>query len=266
MAKRGTADLLATVLGPPHDSRTMAELVAHRLRALIVDGQLPPGTPLRLVQISKRLGVSSMPVRDALRLLEGDSLVEIVPRKGAIVSELSIEDAEETYAVRTAYEALAARHAARRLTDGDLGDIRAAFDRMVEAQRAGDLRSFIDADHVFHQRLYQASGRERLIDSISDLVDRSRRYSPYVYQTWLPLDHALSEHRPILAAIESRDADLLERLTYEHMSAAATRLVSVIGRDDAQVMAHQSGHKGAPSTSVGDRGVVRARADLPGDW
>ncbi len=206
----------------------MAEVVAQRLRTAIVDGQLPPGTPLRLARISERLGVSVMPVRDALRQLEAERLVDIAPRRGAVVTELSIEDAEETYAVRVALEALAARHAVARLSDADIGEIREAFGRMAEAQRSGDLGTFIDADHVFHHRLYQASERDRLIRNIAELVARSRRYAPYAYRAWLPLDNALAAHRPILEAIEARDPILVERLTFEHMSAAAARLVAAV--------------------------------------
>jgi DNA-binding GntR family transcriptional regulator len=221
-------DVLDAVLGAPQDSRTMAEMVAQRLKMAIVDGQLPPGTPLRLAQVSARLGVSVMPVRDALRQLEAERLVEIRPRRGAVVTDLSIEDAEETYAVRVALEALAARHATERLTDADLDEIREAFDHMTDAQRSGDLRAFIEADHVFHHRLYQASQRDRLIRNISELVDRSRRYAPITYRAWQPLDAGIAAHRPILEAIEARDPALVERLTFEHMSAAATRLVTAL--------------------------------------
>jgi DNA-binding GntR family transcriptional regulator len=228
MPRRRGEEILDAVLGTPQDSRTMAEAVAQRLKTAIVDGQLPPGTPLRLAPISERLGVSIMPVRDALRQLEAEHLVVITPRRGAVVTELSTEDAEETYAVRVALEALAARHGTRRLTDADLDEIREAFERMTDAQRAGDLRAFIEADHVFHHRLYQASHRESLIRNISELVDRTRRYAPYTYRAWLPLDNALAAHRPILEAMEARDAALVERLTCDHMSAAASRLLTAL--------------------------------------
>jgi DNA-binding GntR family transcriptional regulator len=231
VAWRRSDEVLDAVLGAPQDSRTMAEMVAQRLKTAIVDGQLPPGTPLRLAQVSKRLGVSVMPVRDALRQLEAERLVDLTPRRGAVVTELSIEDAEETYAVRVALEALAARHATARLTDKDLDEIREAFARMSEAQRADDLHAFIEADHVFHHRLYEASQRDRLIRNISELVDRSRRYAPYAYRAWQPLDVGIAAHRPILEAIEARDPALVERLTREHMSAAAARLVSAVQRE-----------------------------------
>jgi DNA-binding GntR family transcriptional regulator len=252
-SRRGST-VLDVVLGPPHDSRTMAEAVAQRLKPLIVDGQLPPGTPLRLSQLSERLGVSVMPVRDALRLLEAERLVEIVPRRGAVVTELSVEDAEETYAVRVALEALAARRAAEKLTDEDVAELREAFAQLTAAQRSGDLGAFIEADHIFHSRLYQASGRERLIRNISELVDRSRRYAPYAYRSWQPLDAALAAHRPLFEAILARDAALVERLTSEHMSAASTRLVTLIQREAeerARAQAPRRRRRGDPAATKG---------------
>lgn len=229
---RGREDpLLADVLGGPHDIRTMAETVADRLRKLIIDGQLPPGTTLRLAPLAQQLGVSIMPVREAFRLLESERLVVVTPRRGAVVAELSIDDIEETYAIRVALEGLAARHATDRLSAGDLADIGALFDEMGQAKEAGDLQAFIFADRAFHRRLYQSSGRDHLIHMIAELEGRSQRYAPYVYGAWQPLDIALRAHRPLLDAIEAGDPALVEARTREHMSAAAARLLASVRRE-----------------------------------
>ncbi len=220
--------VLAQALGGRHDSRTMAETVAARLRDPIIDGQLPPGTVLRLARIAEQLGVSIMPVREAFRLLEGEGLVRITPRRGAVVSELSLDDIEETYAVRVALEGLAARRATERLTARDRAEIGECYEQMARAREQGDLRAFIEADHDFHMRLYVASGRDHLIQSISDLTNRSRRYSPYGYRRWQTLDVALDAHIPILEAIDAGDAALAERLTGEHMAAAGARLLEAV--------------------------------------
>jgi DNA-binding GntR family transcriptional regulator len=231
MKPRRHLSVVEAALREPQESPTISQSIAQRLKGLIIEGQLPPGTLLRLAEIADRLGVSVMPVRDALRLLEADKYVVLTPRRGAIVAELSVEDAEEIYAMRVALESLAARHAAGRLTAVDIAEIREAFGRMAAAQRSGDLPSFIEADHDFHQRLYFASGRDRLIRSISELVDRSRRYSPYAYRSWQPLDIAMAAHQPLLSAIEARQPDAVAALTEQHMAAAARRLVAEILRE-----------------------------------
>jgi DNA-binding GntR family transcriptional regulator len=229
---RGQQDsVLADVLGGPHDTRTMAETVAQRLRGLIIEGQLPPGTALRLAPLADQLAVSIMPIREAFRLLEAERLVVVTPRRGAVVTELSIDDIEETYAVRVALEGLAARHATERLTAADLADIGKLFEQMAQAQEANDLKSFIAADREFHLRLYAASGRDNLVRLISELVNRSQRYAPYVYGAWQPLDIALRAHKPLLDAIEAGDPMLVEERTREHMSAAGARLLASAQRE-----------------------------------
>ncbi len=228
MARSEQDAVVAQALGGPHDSRTMAETVAARLRDPIIDGQLPPGTVLRLARIADQLGVSIMPVREAFRLLETEGLVVVTPRRGAVVSELSVDDIEETYAIRVALEGLAARRATERLNFQDRAEIREYYERMSSAMEQGDLRAFIEADHDFHMRLYVASGRDHLIQTISDLTNRSRRYSPYGYRTWQTLDAALGSHIPILDAIDAGDAALAERLTGEHMAAAGARLLEAV--------------------------------------
>ena len=231
MARGQQNGVLAEVLGGPHDSRTMAETVAQRLRALIIEGQLPPGTTLRLARVADQLAVSIMPVREAFRLLEAERLLVVTPRRGAVVAELSVDDIEETYAIRVALEGLAARHATERLTAGDLAEIGALFERMTQAKEMNDLQSFISADNDFHMRLYAASGRARLVRLISELTNRSRRYAPYVYGAWQPLDIALRAHRPLLDAIEAGDPVLVEARTREHMSAAGARLLASVQRE-----------------------------------
>ena len=224
-------DALEGILATPDLTLTLAESVAIRLRGLILDGTLPPGTPLRLAPLAQRLGMSVMPVRDALRLLEADRLVVVTPRRGSVVSPLSIEDAEEIYAVRVALESLCARHAAERLTDADIAALELRFTEMDDAERNGDLQSFIDADHLFHSTLYRLADRPRLLAQIADLTERSSRYLPFLYRAWQMAENPLDAHRPLLSAIRARDADLIGELTREHMEAATRRLLAVIGDD-----------------------------------
>ena len=224
-------DALESLLATPTLKLTLAESVAIRLRGLILDGTLPPGTPLRLAPLAQRLGVSVMPVRDALRLLEADRLVVVTPRRGSVVSPLSIEDAEEIYAVRVALESLCARHAAERLTDADITALELRFAEMDDAERNGDLQSFIEADHLFHSTLYRLADRPRLLAQIADLTERSSRYLPFLYRAWQMVEDPLDAHRPLLSAVRARDADLIGELTREHMEAATRRLLAVIGDD-----------------------------------
>jgi DNA-binding GntR family transcriptional regulator len=228
----GKDEALADIIGGPADTPTLAETVAERLRELIITGQLQPGAELRLAPLAKQLGVSIMPVREAIRLLESERLVVVRPRRRAVVAELSTEDIEETYAVRVALEGLAARHATERLTAADLAEIESRFKDMTRAMNDGDLNSFIAADRDFHMRLYATSRRERLIQTIADLERQSQRYASYVYSSWQPLDIALRAHQPLLDAIEAGDPALVEQRTIEHMSSASARLLAAVHREE----------------------------------
>jgi DNA-binding GntR family transcriptional regulator len=221
---------LEEIVGGPAEAQTLAATVSQRLRRLILDGQLPPGTTLRLSRLAVSLGVSVQPVREALRRLEAEGLVVLTPRRGATVAELSVADAEETYALRVALESLCAGRAARRLADADIAELGRLFKRMESAEKAGELTSFIDADHAFHGYLYGVSGSSRLTRMIAELQERSRRYLPSLYEAWQTVEDPLDAHRPLLAAIEDRDPARVEALTREHMTQAGERLLLAIER------------------------------------
>jgi DNA-binding GntR family transcriptional regulator len=221
---------LDEVLGGPADSKTLAATIAQRLRALILDGQLQPGARLPLTDIAASLGVSVMPVREALSRLEAERLVVMRPRRGAIVARLTVEDAEEIYAMRVALEALCARRAAERLRPSDVADLEDIFRQLETAHETDNLDAFIACDRAFHSHLYEISGRDRLVRNIHDLQDRCRRYLPHLYHGWEMAENPVEAHRPLLTAIQARDPVLVERLTREHMQQAADRLLKEIMR------------------------------------
>ena len=222
------SELLDEALGKPPDQRTISQQVAARLRDLIIEGKLPPGTPLRVNPLADRLGMSAMPVRDALKLLEVERLVESTPRRGAVVSALSEEDIEEIYAMRSALEGICAGHGAERATDEDIAELDQLIAELEGAQQADDLETFMRIDRAFHDRIYAISGRERIVRSVGELLARSQRYATHSYRHWGPLDRALEEHRAIFDAVRARDGALAQRLTRKHLEDAAERLLIAV--------------------------------------
>ena len=142
----------------PQPRETLTDAAAGALRALIFSGRLPPGTPLRLNQLAARLGMSVMPVREALRALEADRLVTFRAHHGATVADLSVEDIEEAYAVRAALEGLAARDGVLNLTDVSSSGS-GSFRQMEVDAAAGDRDALVAHDQDFHRALYEAGGR-----------------------------------------------------------------------------------------------------------
>lgn len=224
--------VLDQALGKPEDRPTIAESVAARLRELILTGKLPPGTPLRLSRVATRMGVSVMPIREAIRILEAERLVTVEPRRGASVARLTIDDIEEVYAIRSALESLAAKHGTRNIDAKDMKAMRRAFDAMVRASKAGDTGAFLLHDRQFHALLYAASGRHQLVARIDELLENGRRIvDPYVYRSWYPLKVATEAHRPILEAVERRDPALVEQLIRDNIARAGERALLAFEED-----------------------------------
>jgi DNA-binding GntR family transcriptional regulator len=209
----------------PQPRETLTEAAATALRGLIISGQLPPGTPLRLNQLAARLGMSVMPVREALRALEAERLVTFRAHHGATVAELSVEDVEEAYAVRAALEGLAARDGVLHLTAERLAVIRDKFRLMEEDAKRDDREALVGHDQDFHRALYEAGGRPDRTRRIVELWQSTRRAIPLVYRAWEPLDLAIAAHRPILEAIEARDPRAAQQRSRAHSEQAATRIL-----------------------------------------
>lgn len=232
MPRREDTAVLDAAFSEQTERQTLAETVTARIRELILDGALPAGLPLRPSQLAPRLGVSVMPIREALRILEAEGLVTFEPRIGARVSRLSEEDVEEIYLVRGALEGLAARLAAERMSAVDLRRLHEAFDEMTAAYRDRDLPRFMQWDREFHVRQLEACGRPQLVKKILDLWDSARRIYAMTPKTSSPMENALRNHEDILGACDDRDAGAAERLTRVHTEAAAARILAVLRTTD----------------------------------
>jgi DNA-binding GntR family transcriptional regulator len=228
MARRDDTRLLDAALSEPADRQTLAESITGRLRQLILDGQLPPGQSLRPADLAPRLGVSVMPIREALRILEAEGLVTFKPRIGARVAEISEEDVEELYLVRGALEGLAARLAVRNLTEAGLAELHEAFDEMTAALIRDDFVTFSQWDREFHRRHFSASGRPSLVKKILDLWDYGRRIYAIAPHTRESMEPAYAAHRAILEALDSRNARAAERHTRTHTEEAAERILAAL--------------------------------------
>jgi DNA-binding GntR family transcriptional regulator len=234
--------VLDDAFGSPGGHPTIAESVAGQLRELILTGKLPPGTPLRLSKVANRMGVSVMPIREAIRILEAERLVTVEPRRGASVARLSIDDIEELYAVRSALEGLAARHGTTLITAKGIKAMRAELAAMAKASDAGDRGGFLAHDRRFHDELYRASGRPRLVARIDELLESGRRIvDPYVYRPWYPLKVTTEAHRPILEAVEARDATLAEALIRDNIAKAGERAIVAFEEDRDREMGGDAG-------------------------
>jgi DNA-binding GntR family transcriptional regulator len=185
------------------------------LRRSILDGELPPGHRLRSDVLANELKVSRTPVREALRKLETEGLVD-ASRSGLVVRQSSEEDLVEIFYLREALEGMAARLAAENATRAEIDELHALFEDMEAVAARGDIALVRKLTGEFHLLVCRASHNKRLIQSLQGLLDHVRQaQSSTLYMPGRPAD-ALKEHRALLRAIAKRDPDLAETLARQH--------------------------------------------------
>lgn len=196
----------------------LRSLVRDELRRLVVTGELAPGTRLGEEGLALRLGVSRNPVREALQVLAGEGFVDIVPRRGAFVAQISAEQAEELFAVRLALEPLAARLAARHADADALAGLRDVLDRARRATEAGDLDLLASLNTEFHSGVVTAGGN----DYLQLLVAPMARRVQWVFRRSAPTRtaHSWREHEELMQALVEHDEQAAEALAAVHVTAA----------------------------------------------
>jgi DNA-binding GntR family transcriptional regulator len=208
---------------------TAQEAVLVALRTAIVSGELKPGEQVRQEALADRLGVSRVPLREALKILEGEGSVAYVPRRGYFVAELSLADLLEVYRIRELLEAEAVRVALGRLTDADLVEMQDAVQECERAGREGDLVSMTGQNRRLHFALYRAAGMPRLERQIRILWDATDLYRSVYYSSAENRAVVEAEHRAILDAVRARDAERAVGLLDEHRAHAVAHLRGLLG-------------------------------------
>lgn len=161
---------------PPGASGRSTEDHVHAILRDEIEHGLAPGTPLRLSVIAERLGVSTMPVRAALKRLEGDGLVRVMARRGTVVAPLELDDIEEIQAIRWGIEGLAARIGAEAVTDGAVEEMRRHLERIGAAATAHDTDAYLAATYDLEDTCYRAAGRPRLLETVRHYRRAALRY------------------------------------------------------------------------------------------
>lgn len=196
-------------------SETITQQVYSRLKSQIHRRELPPGSRLVTTTIANEMGVSLTPVREALRSLEKDGLVENRPHRGAVVAGVSRRELEELFSVRTPLEALAARTAAAN-RDADLKPLEEALTAARDAVAKHDMNAWLEADLQFHRAIAVASDNRELLRIIESLRERLRRFL-HASRFWSNVPDGADEHEAIYDAIKHHKAGQAEKLMKQHL-------------------------------------------------
>ena len=223
------------------ENLTLWERVHAHLREEILANRLAPGSELQEVALSRQLGVSRGPVREAIGRLASEGLVTVRPRRGAVVRSLSKAEFLELYQVREALEAAAVRLAVPALGAAGLRRLRELTDSMAEHAKANRVEEFFEANAAFHDAIFGAAGNRKLHDMYRQLLGEMGRYRMRSVVLRGSLQQSVSEHRAVLRAVGRNDADEAARLLAEHIRVPQRRLEQL--NDDEF---RESGTRGNP--------------------
>ena len=202
----------------------LSDEVAARLRTDIMTGTLRPGTFIRLDETAAQLGVSITPVREALRTLRGEGMVQLEPHRGHVVVPLTRGDIEDIFWLQGTIAKELAATAAERITDADVDELEGLNNAFAAAVEQGDAEAVVAAEFVFHRAFNRATGRIKLAWFLLHVA----RYLPgqlYASDSKWGVA-AVARHRELIAALRRHDVDTVVRLTGDEFADGGGRLIT----------------------------------------
>lgn len=196
---------------------TLAQLLAERLREMVIEGELAPGARLNERLLCDRLGASRTPLREALRVLAAEGLIELEPNRGATVVSLSRDDVRDSFELMGALEALSCELACQRISDAEVNEIKALTFEMLACHARGDLPAYYRRNRAIHDRINLAAGNLVLRHTY---VTHNRRIQNLRFRSNFDADKwrlAAREHAQMVEALEARDGPRLAALLKEHL-------------------------------------------------
>ncbi len=206
----------------------LREVVCESLRDAIRKGILKPGERLMEIQLAEDLGVSRTPVREAIRKLEQEGYVIMMPRRGTYVASMSIRDVNEIFEIRTALESLSNGLAAERITAEELERLQRLLIQISGYIKEGNMEKIVETDIEFHELLYQASRNTRLVGIIANLREQLTRFRTLSMSYPGRLEATLEEHRDMVEAIAQGDVKAAHKAAERHMEHSEQTLLKAM--------------------------------------
>jgi len=211
-----------------HDNEKASWIKAYEwIREAIESRQLEMGTPLPENHLAREIGVSRTPIREALRSLEQDGYVKIIPQKGAFVSEISLEDLKEIYDIRKLLEPFAALSAVNRIPDGEIDEMERGWKALKKAALAGEvsLSKVSEMDLLLHMTITKYATNKRIGAIITTYHAQIQRFQKLSAQSLANIHETISQHLEILEKLRERDAKGLSSLLYEHIAKSESNIM-----------------------------------------
>lgn len=206
------------------DKHSLGSRVFHTIRENILAGKYAPNEELKEKTIGEELGVSRTPVREALRQLELEGLVSIIPNKGAYVVGLTQKDMQDIYEIRCRLEGLCARWAAKNITKEQLDELEEIVFRAEFHAKKGNAEQLVELDNKFHETLYAAAGSKELQRVLSDFHHYLQRVRKVTLTDEKRASDSNQEHMMIVEALKEHNEDKAEVLATQHISSTAKNM------------------------------------------
>lgn len=217
--------------------KPLREIVLEALREAIVSGVLEPGERLMEIQLAEEMGVSRTPVREAIRKLELEGFVVMIPRKGAYVAGVSYKDVKDVFEIRRALEVLAAGLAAEKATDEEIEQMERALHYDNEPN---SLEEIVQADTDFHALVYKASRNERLTQILSNLREQIQRFRATSLAVPGRLKTAIQEHMEMVDNIARHDVEGAQNIATLHIENAANVMFETMRESESRRLNRES--------------------------
>lgn len=200
--------------------KPLRDVVFESLREAILEGKLSPGQRLMEVQLAEQLGVSRTPVREAIRKLELEGLVVMLPRKGAYVADISLKDLVDVLEIRASLEGLSASLAAERISEDDIKELEKIAQDFKEYALNGNVEQLLKMDVEFHECIFKAANNKKLHQLINSLWEQVYRFRVTYISDYDSSVNIIKEHELILDAIKNGDSELAKKYATEHIEKA----------------------------------------------
>lgn len=209
----------------------LRDVVFNTLRQAILTGELKPGERLMEIHLANRLGVSRTPIREAIRKLELEGLVTMIPRRGAEVAQITEKSMNDVLEVRRAVDALCVELACDRITEEELVELKKACDVFEQAVKTKDVKQIAQADVALHDIIVQATGNNRLIQLVNTLSEQMYRYRFEYIKDSSQHQNLVEEHRVIYQAIVDKDKETASKAAKVHIDNQEKAIIHQIRLD-----------------------------------
>jgi DNA-binding GntR family transcriptional regulator len=211
----------------------LRDVVFNTLRQAILTGELKPGERLMEIHLANRLGVSRTPIREAIRKLELEGLVTMIPRRGAEVAQITEKSMNDVLEVRRAVDALCAELACERITKEELESLKDACDAFEQAVKTKDIKRIAEADVELHDIIVQATGNQRLIQLVNTLSEQMYRYRFEYIKDYSQHEKLVEEHRIIYESIVKKDRKTASEAAKMHIDNQERTIIMQIRKEEA---------------------------------